>query len=216
MPDYTPKDLHTLSLREFASTVQSHGVPLSYSQLSKFINEGDIAEQLGITGGKNGRKIPQDAVNVLINFWPEYERNRGELPQAPRMLHAFLQKGDALVVADRRQTGAIALNDRREIAPVEGKAIVPAAPAEGIVTQNAQPPMYGYSPTELAAMAVLQGAATKLPLYLTLGEAAKVWRVSTKKFKAVGPPPTLQLGGENGRGDRWLLSDLLPKARAKE
>ena len=203
MPDTTPKDPHTLNLSEFARTCKEQGVDMEYSQFSKFINTGDIAEQLGIGGTKGGRKVPLDAVNVLVNFWPVYVGNRGELPQAPGMLHAFLKKGDALVVTPRNE---IAPTPSQELAPAARQEIAQAAPV---------PPTYGYSPTELAAMAVLQGAASQLPLYLTVGEAAKVWRVSAKKFRDVGPPPTLCLGGEKGRGDRWLLSDLLPKAGGK-
>lgn len=81
--------LHTLTVKEMAERLKAAGIEISYKTLSDLLNTGDIGEQLGITGDRNARHIPAVAVQLLIEFIPQYRENKGRLPQAAAMLRNF-------------------------------------------------------------------------------------------------------------------------------
>ena len=80
-----------LTLKQLHAALMEQGVNISYSSLSVLINTGDVADQLGVTGAKNARKILPDAVQVLTAFLEHFRQAHGTRTQVADMLRAFLQ-----------------------------------------------------------------------------------------------------------------------------
>jgi len=116
-------DTETLTLKQVAEALNERRVEISYSSLSKLIQVGDIAEQLGINGGRDGRHFPPGAVDDLANFLPQYRAAKGTSSQAPDMLRSCLARARALTVPVRQlaQTGEPVANPIA-VAEAQGRA----------------------------------------------------------------------------------------------
>ena len=185
-------NLSALTVRGLQGRLTESGLDLSYETLSKFINAGDVAEQLQISGGKNGRQIPPDAAVVLTAFWPRYKEKRGTLPQAPDMLRAFLS----------------AAPDASALAPVRQYAITGEAASTAALSAVREFASTG----ELATLAQQIGreAGRWHKPILNATEAARLLGVSIPTLRQHVAP--YRRFGQTQRGDRWLLKDLMKTA----
>jgi hypothetical protein len=182
-----PSNLTYLTIREVADALALRDVKLSYSSLSELLNTDDIAEQLGVQGGGNARKILPGVVDILADFWPQFKANKGRLPQAARMLKAYLQL---------RQDSS-------------SEALVPVPPPGSLVPvqQFAHTPEPQPNPMEIAAV---QGRAQGLAMtekVLTASEAAEHLKISVRLLRK--SIPAYRRFGKQASGDRWLLSQLV-------
>jgi hypothetical protein len=102
----------SLSLRELHELLNQRGINVSYSVLSSFLNfDKDIANLLGVSGGKNLRKVPAQSVDILAAFWPLYQEAGGQKPKAYALLRRVMDSGSLV-----RQTA--------ELAPIEPGSLV--------------------------------------------------------------------------------------------
>lgn len=177
-------ELLSLSLRELHELLNQRGVDVSYSTLSAFINyDADIANLLGVSGGKNRREFPPQAVDILAAFWPIYQDRGGEKPKAYKILREVLDGGSW----------------------VHGTAeLVPMA-SGSLVRQTAEP-----ESSEAVRTAELQGRAEGLARedeVFTAEKASSFLSVTQRQLRAF-VKPSFRIG-KSSRGDRWYKSDLL-------
>ncbi len=190
--------LTTLTTKELHQALQQRGVEIAYSSLSQLLTTGDVAEQLGVAGGRNARRIQPAVIGLLAAFLPLYRVSKGTLPQAPSMLRSFLARNDAGAVPS--PSGALALV---ETAGALSSVPVPEFVGSPIIPNLPNPP-------SLAEIARIQGRAQGLAMterVLTPGEAAAFLRISVRLLRKSVPP--FRRFGSSPAGDRWRLSDLV-------
>jgi hypothetical protein len=173
-------DTSTLSLRELHELLNQRGIEVSYSTLSAFINyDADIANLLGVSGGKNLRKFPTHAVDVLATFWPIYQEAGGQKPKAYALLRRVVDGGSAVL-------GSL-------------------EPSGSLVRQTVEPGSLEVRQTEeLRGRA--EGLASTDEVF-TAEEASVFLRVTQRQLR-VYVKPSFRIG-KSSRGDRWYKSDLL-------
>lgn len=88
----------TMTLKQLAEALDARSVGISYTSLSELVNAGDIAEQLGVTGGGNRRAFPREVADILTAFLPQFRQAKGKASQAPDMLRSFLTKPQSALV----------------------------------------------------------------------------------------------------------------------
>ena len=88
----------TMTLKQLWEALDARGAGISYTSLSELINAGDIAEQLGVTGGGNRRAFHREVADILTAFLPQFRQVKGKASQVPDMLRAFLTKSKSALI----------------------------------------------------------------------------------------------------------------------
>lgn len=81
-----------LSLTQLHEQLTTAGIDIAYSSLSQFINNGDIADQLGVGGKRNRRTFPAWSAGFLKVFLPQFMESKMGSSMAPDAMRHTLQK----------------------------------------------------------------------------------------------------------------------------